>query len=396
MDSFDFNRVNHFMLRRQHLAQGTRGKGGDVVRVTRDIGGLHATYPLSPYLSAFLRVKGFRKEQLDKELFEKKSLGRVRFVRKTMYILPRGLIAPAFAAIRKMVEMRAGGFEKYMGITPGQYAAAAKKIMKVVGGVSCGLSVSDIKKALGAHLNVSPVVSMMCDEGLLVRGMPRGGWTSNVHCYHVFRDFFPDVDVRGVGEEEARETVVGLYLSTFGPVSEGDVVWWTGFGKEQVRAALARLEKEVVEVDLGGVKDRYFMLEPDFEELRAMKMPGGRSVLLLPCLDPCLMAYKDRQRYLDDEHYHFMYDRSGNATWTIMIGGKVAGVWDYKEPVVKICLFRRKAGAGVLKELRREAVRVGRFISGRKIDVRVKQVGGMIPLTERPAGGFMSPLKEMR
>lgn len=199
------------MLRRQHLAQGTKGE--DVVRVARDIGGLHATYPLSPYLSAFQRIKGFRKEQLNRELFEKRALGRVRFVRRTMYILPGDLIAAAFAAIRKMVEMRAEGFEKYMGITRREYAATAKKIMKVLGRGDDGLTVSDIKKELGAKLNASPVVSMMCDEGLLVRGMPRGGWTSNVHCYHVFRDFFPDVDVRGLGEEEAREIVVRLYLN---------------------------------------------------------------------------------------------------------------------------------------------------------------------------------------
>ena len=73
-----------------------------------------------------------------------------------------------------------------------------------------------------------------------------------------------------------------------------------------------------------------------------------------------------------------------------MLDGKVIGIWDFEEPFIRIFFFD-SVKADVLKEVEAKARSVGVFISGKK--VKVKECSSMIPLTQRTAGGFMSPLK---
>jgi hypothetical protein len=83
-------------LRKQHLADDSHVD--DVVQIARDVCGLHATGALTPYLSLFARHTNFTRDQLEEELYEKRALGKIRFVRTTVHVLPKDMIAVAFAA----------------------------------------------------------------------------------------------------------------------------------------------------------------------------------------------------------------------------------------------------------------------------------------------------------
>lgn len=167
----------------------------------------------------------------------------------------------------------------------------------------------------------------------------------------------------------------------------------TGQGKTKVRgaqdslrdcifpAAISRIEDDLIR--FGSGKDRINKAEPSSEF----------AVSLLPTLDPYHMDYKDRDRYIHQENYDEVFDRSGNTTSTIVLDGKVAGMWDFedrKEPVVKLFLFR-EAEPDTIERVRAQAHRAGMCISDNT--VHLKLCRSMAPLTKRPAGGMMSPLK---
>ena len=120
----------------------------------------------------------------------------------------------------------------------------------------------------------------------------------------------------------------------------------------------------------------------------------SRVVNLLPVLDSCIMGYKKRERYLSYLRYDKVFDRSGNATSTILLDGKVVSVWDFiedkKKPSVKIFLFEQVENS-VLSEIYCKARKSGRFITNK--DVEVSECDSMLPLTHRTAGGFMTSLK---
>jgi hypothetical protein len=158
-----------------------------------------------------------------------------------------------------------------------------------------------------------------------------------------------------------------------------------------VKRILSELEGEIAYVDVSGLGKSLLMLSGDEAELRDVRVQGKSVVNLLPSLDPYLMGYKDRGRCLDAERYSYVFDRGGNATSCILIDGRIVGVWDFEEPIVKVFLFDG-GNADLLKEVSAKAKSMGAFICGHDVDVRV--CGSMVPLPERTAGGVMSPLRD--
>lgn len=380
------NQANHLVLRKQHLTDESRSE--DIAQTVRDIGGLHATSPTTPYLSLFSRTRDFSREKLDEELYVKRSLGKVRCMRKTVFILPKEMISAAFAATRRLVEPASEQYSKFLGISQEQYEETSRKILKILEGR--GMTTKKIKRALETALNISPIVNLMCDKGLLIRGKPQGGWKSNIHTYYLFHEYFPDVDLNAVDETYARKLLVKLYLAAFGPATENDAAWWTGFPQGQIRQIIRDLQDEVSHVEILKTKADHILLSSDMKSLMSLRPPKRHVINILPTLDPYLMGYKDRDRYLNQDHYNFIFDRSGNATSTILLDGRVIGVWDFEEPFVKIFLFE-DVEASTLMEIQSKAENVGTFISGK--EVRIKECDSMIPLPQRTAGGVMTPLK---
>ena len=388
-DTVSLQRVNRYLLDKQHLsAQSTTT---DIVRIVRDVYGLHATNPTTPYVSLFARAGCFTRDQLERELYVKKSLGKIRCVRTTVHVLPRETIPIAFAATRSLVEPNSEDFLRITGgITQKQYEEVSREILQVL--IGEGLSTALIRSRLGTSLNISAIVNLMCDRGLLVRGRSDKGWKSNTHTYYLFSDFFPGLDLNSVDPARAREMTVTQYLVAYGPATVKDISWWSGFTLTEIRRILGVLGEEVVEVAIPELDGTYIMLAADRDALERCQPSPEPSVNLLPALDPYLQGYKERQRYLDQRDYDLAFDRSGNSTSTILVHGRVAGVWDLGDgprATVKLYLFRPPDGK-VLRLLESRARAMGEFMLDRPVDLEM--CAEMVPLPRRNAGGFMSPL----
>ena len=389
MDALDLNRVNLFILNKQHLTPVSKGE--DVVQIVKDVGGLHATSSTTPYLSLYMRCSQFVKEDLEVELYDKRTLGKVRCVRKTIYIQPKDRIPIVWKPTARQVIPESKGFMTNRGVTEEVYDRLSADILQMLRGRE--KTAAEIKATLKTDADVSSILYFMCDQGLLIRGRSVKGWRDRRHRYALFGDYFPDLQLEKFEESEAITILVSLYLASYGPASEVDIAWWTGLGKTKVRQALKELEDQLVEVSIPEIGEGFFVLQADMKQVEAVKPPREPVISLLPYLDPYLMGYKQRERYLDQEHYDLVFDRSGNATSVILVDGKVIGVWDFEdseEPLAKVFLFQ-EIGKILREEILVEAERLGEFIAEAK--VKVKECDSMVPLTERTAGSMMSPLK---
>lgn len=390
MRQTNFDRVNRFALRKQHLTNESRTD--DVVQIAGDISGLHATSPTTPYLSLYARTRNFTKQQLDEELYIKRILGKIRCMRTTVHVLPKEIIPIAYSATKRQSVPLSEKYSQYLGVREKEFEETSKLILTALKGKA--MTAEEIKKAIKSKLNISAIVNLMCDKGLLIRGKPRSSWKSNIHTYHVFGEFFPDLNLDAVDEAEARKMLVKKYIASFGPLTEKDVVWWTGFTNGEAKRALQSLENELTRAEVTDVKANFLMLVSDWKQLQLKRHESREVVNFLPSLDPYLMGYKNRERYLDPEHRDNVFDRSGNATSTILLDGKVVGVWDISEkptPLVKFLLFEKVKNT-VLKDIRSIAKGIGEFIVDR--EVQIKECDSMVPLIHRTAGGVMSPLKD--
>ncbi len=122
----------------------------------------------------------------------------------------------------------------------------------------------------------------------------------------------------------------------------------------------------------------------------------AEEISLLPVLDPYLQGYRDRQRCVDPPHLPFVVDRGGNSTSVILIGGRVAGVWDSvatPSPELRLFFFGSPHVATRARVLA-AASETAEFLTGEPAPVM--EVDVMTPLTQRTAGSFLSPLKDAR
>jgi hypothetical protein len=391
MNEITLNLVNAYTLQKQHLTEDA--KIGDIIQIVRDIGGLHATGSTTPYLSLFARTNHFTRTELEEELYQKKNLAKIRFVRKTMYILPKELLGVAYAAMKSIIELASERFSEYMEINQQQYLTMSKSILNLLD--QGGMSTKEIKKALDTSLNISPIVNLMCDQGLLIRGKPKSGWKSNIHIYYLFRDYFPSLNLKALDADDARALLVLQYLTSFGPVTENDIAWWTGFPKRDISKVLDSLQDTIQYIRISGIEGDYLILSPEEHALKSIKPLDTKEVSLLPGLDPYMMGYKNRERYLSPKNYEYISDRGGNATSSLLINGEVAGVWDFVQtpkPLVKFFLFEECEDL-LFQKISLKARSLGRFITDK--DVEIQKYDSMIPLTQRTAGSQMSPLKDL-
>jgi hypothetical protein len=216
----------------------------------------------------------------------------------------------------------------------------------------------------------SRLVPAMCAQGLLIRTRIRGTWRSNLYEYAALAEWLPNVALESVSSQEARIWLVRRYLSAFGPVTFEDVQWWTGFSKGKVQEALRSLGAELVTVSIESLGDQYLMLDGDWQRLANRAPPEGPYAFLLPSLDPYIMGYRDRRRFLDEEHRGKVFDRAGNAVPTVWVNGRVVGAWGQQLDGKVVHGLFEQVGAQVQSLLAEEARRLRDFLAGEVLPQR--------------------------
>jgi hypothetical protein len=347
--------VNSYLAYKQHLLPSSRLS--DVVQVTRDIIALHATDATSPYFSLWARVHNFERPALDDALYERRKLARVLCMRVTQHVVPSDEVPFFIHAFQTLIERRdpvayrgerllaqTGLCEpeeaeklqselhrRILDLLAQKGAATVQEISQALPELKVKIR-HDVGKPYEGEFSVgSRLVPRMCNSGLLVRARPRGTWRSNLYEYAPLSEWLPDVDLESIAPHEARMWLVRRYLSAFGPATPEDVQWWTGFTKTGTKKILAALESVLVRVAIEGLGDEYLMLADDAQRLGDFTPPDDPGVFFLPCLDPYIMGYRHRRRFLSPEHRAKIFDRAGNAVPTVWVNGRVAGVWGQRE-----------------------------------------------------------------
>ena len=106
------------------------------------------------------------------------------------------------------------------------------------------------------------------------------------------------------------------------------------------------------------------MLTEDAERLSALDLPDSPYVWFLPGLDPYIMGYRDRRRFLAPEHRAKVFDRAGNATATVWAEGRVVGAWGQRGDGNVVYRLFEPVGEEARALLDGEARRLEAFLEG--------------------------------
>jgi len=302
---------------------------------------VHSSDPTSVYLAMWARIPGFSVEDLEKALYVDRSLVRHWAMRRTLWVVSRSLLPSLIASStnsigvterRRTIKIIEDG-----GVAEDGDAWLEEVLPKTMDAIRASgaiftrrltTSVPELSDKVTFTNKAGEVVSTtgMASRALLqlgmesrvVRSRPAGSWVSGQYSWADIEDWL-DGPVARLEPKAASARVVAAYLRSFGPVTETDLRWWTGWAAVQARAALA--EVGAVEVDLA--EDGVGYLHPD--DLDEILDPEP-WVAMLPSLDSTTMGWKERHWYLGD-HAPVLFDRNGNAGPTLWADGKVVGGW---------------------------------------------------------------------
>jgi hypothetical protein len=353
----DLSQVNRLLLHKQHLSRLTHDVR--VASIVEDVGGLHGTNASGAYLSLWSRRQGFAREELQAALYEERSLAKVLCMRNTLFVLPKAMLPVVYQATKRRRDTLLDRYLSHHAMSRVEYERRCESVRQLL--ASEAKTAAEIKEQL-ADPDMDLVVDIMPNDWRLVRGRPRGTWRSNLHEYAVFEAWFPEIDLQSLTPEEAQAELLVYYVSHLGPATEQDFAWWAGMAKAETRQALAAVEEGLVEAEIAGLGDAYLLAAQDVDALQSNDEEEP-SLFLLPSLDPYIMGYKDRKRFLDPDGSNKVFDRAGNALPTIWQDGRVIGVWveDGKRRVLQVFPFHQP-DSQLRVRLEEVAFRLSRFL----------------------------------
>ncbi|HZW39710.1 MAG TPA: winged helix DNA-binding domain-containing protein [Ignavibacteriaceae bacterium] len=132
-----------------------------------------------------------------------------------------------------------------------------------------------------------------------------------------------------LSREEALAKLAELYFTSHGPATDKDFYWWSGLTIKEVRIAIELISKK-------------FNVEKINEENYIFKNPSkfmkNSGVYLLPAYDEFVISYKDRTALLHPDNHESVISMNGIFKPTILVNGKVAGIWKRvtKNNVIKV------------------------------------------------------------
>lgn len=352
---------------RHHLAPAHRVD--DVAEVARDLVCLHATDPPTVYLSPWARLHAPSREAVDAALYEDRRLLRMLAMRRTMFVVPveDAAILQAAASSRIVQQERRRNeqlVERLEVGDPGSWLraaeadtlaaldrlgeATAQELATEVPALAAKVRVNEGKRYAGTIGLSSRVLIVLGLEGAVVRGRPRGTWISSQYRWATMRGWVGR-DLPALDPADARRELVARWLGRFGPATEADIRWWTGWPARDVRGALASLG--TVAVDLDGVEGLVLA-----DDLEPTPVPDP-WVALLPSLDATTMGWQARDWYLGP-HRDRLFDRMGNAGQTIWVDGRVVGGWAIRPDGEVVTGLLEDVGRETERRIMEEAARL--------------------------------------
>ena len=365
------------LARRHRIAPGERAL--DVVDAARSVVCLHATDPAAIYLSAWARTEDMTVADLDRALYDDRSLVKHLCMRRTLFVVPRETLGAvqagaadrvAAAERRRLIRdveragLHADG-EGWLDEACGQVLAALKggrearstelraEIPLLEGSITYGEG-----KSWGGKMSIGPrVLTVLSAAGRVVRASNDGAWYTSRPRWASMEDWLGE-ELAPPPEAEGVAGLVERWLRAFGPGTAADLKWWLGSTVKAVRTALA--DVGAVEVELDGQTG--YLLPDDLDPPE----PVEPWAALLPPLDPTAMGWYERAWYLGP-HKEQIFDTAGNAGPTVWWDGRIVGGWRQDEGgAVELQILEDIGGDG-LRSVEREAERLSRWLDGTRV-----------------------------
>jgi hypothetical protein len=300
-----------------------------LVPLVRRLCGVHAQLGSSAEAAIWLRTGGaVGPADVRRALATDRTLVKTWALRGTLHLLPAADLPMWAAALGTRGFPRPKSWYDYHGVTPEDMAALEATVPAVLTGTPMTrdeLATAVAERAGRPHLSErlrsgwGAVLKPMAARGQLAFGPPDGRSVTFVAPAAWLGDWVP------VEPERAVADLVRAILDCYGPFGLDELTRWTALDRSVLRAAVAALGDELVELDTEGHCG--WITARAAEAVRAAE--PSRLVRLLPGFDPYVIgALRQLDRLVPAPERKTAVSRtSGWISPVLLDGGRIAGTW---------------------------------------------------------------------
>lgn len=320
--------LNRSTLARQMLLQR---ENVSVVEGIRRAVALQAQEPASPYVALWNRITGFDPADLD-SAFNDRDIVKATLMRATLHAVHEDDYTTFRGAMASRLRARLNDPRfKETGLEPADYDAL---IPLILDHASEPRSVEEIEGMLEVHLGAEPHKGIwwaVRNVGPLQHAPTDSPWRFGQ------RNMFiaPNVDPIDLDSADSLEPFIRRYLEGFGPATAKDFGQFTLQTQAAIKPALAQMEDELVTYE--GPNGE---LLHDVSEGQVPDEDTEAPPRLMAMWDSVLLAYSDRSRIIPEEYRRTVIRNNGDVLPTLLVDGRVAGVWRATEDGIEATALR--------------------------------------------------------
>lgn len=348
----------HFILTKNYLAAV---KTPQLLQLVKEVVGLPGEPALVPFLAAYARLTNFSPADLLTELDQNRRLIQSSLMRSASYVVATEDFVTLHAATARQHNQDFNSEFRLWGLDNSEVEALEKPILEAIGDQPA--TAETIIKRLSASLvrelsqtsrggrvsatnNVALILRWLAAKGSLVASQEMLVDPDAMHfdsvshlkvgslTYAPLPTWYPGLDLTTApSEAEAQAALVQAYLAAFGPATEADISFWTGFGKSETARAVNALASKTTLALVEGIPGMLLLLKGQAEALQTTQSPSQPIINILPDDDPFVTAHRaSRARYFADQKLQrHVFNSSGAAQPTLVVNGQIVGTWEWAD-----------------------------------------------------------------
>ncbi|PRZ04211.1 winged helix DNA-binding protein [Isoptericola sp. CG 20/1183] len=306
-----------------------------VPEAVRRVGALQAQEPASPYLALWNRVAGFDPADLDHALASGEVV-RATLMRITLHAVHRDDWAPFHRAMTHPLRASRLNDRRFAParLTPTEADGVRDALLAFCAEPRTQDEIlGELERLLGADR--APAAWFALRTLAPLHHVPTGPpWSFSPRARRYRAGAATAADDPPPGDDPAVVHLLRRYLAAFGPASEADFARFTMLRRPFTRPAVAALRDELVVVE--GPDGRELLDLPDAPRPDPATPAPPR---LLGMWESVVLAHEDRNRVVADAHRPHVVRRNGDTLPTVLVDGRVAGVWRATEDGVDVAAF---------------------------------------------------------
>src|SRR5437867_4894356 len=339
--------MNAWRLHRQFLDRPFPSK--NILELIKAIGWVYSPGCSTPYLSLWARLSSFKAEDLNRLVFEERKLVQLETLRGCTMLVPRDQAAVAlrirtrtFTELSKQARQQMPVGEADMELLKVailkalQTGAKTSEQLQLVVPSSLIQDFGQDLKRIGLTNSLSLAINLLKEEGKLIKLQSRKRLDSTSYSLVLTSSLLPEVDPFNLRTEEACAQLAVQYFKAESPARVKDFAWWAGINVTDAMRAAAEVKPKLVPIPVEGTKDEFLMSEAEIDEFFRFEAQES-AINFIPYRDTYLKGQREIiNRFVSPEHADKPFSRwkgklINDPLATIIVNGRVAGVWEWSE-----------------------------------------------------------------